>query len=324
MPRICPAWVCFAVFLTVLPAALPAFVGDAAAQTQRQRREQLREQREREQREREQREQEQREQRERERREQQQQQQQQREQEERERQRQQQQAQPPQLPPAQAAPAPAAPVPVRVVPAPKSEEELAAERALAERWSALDSRLLMLAILLAALGLITAVVFTVQALFVLFALRAVRRSARLAERNATLAQRAFVHVSSVGWSNAGASVKVSPTWENNGTTPSRSLRISTNWKAWHGELPADFAYSYTRPPDRLFLGPKGKSDVGAVTIPMRDIQAALEERVQLYFWGRATYEDVFEGSAQWLYTGVQPLRTAQPHRRGQPAPRDPG
>ena len=31
-------------------------------------------------------------------------------------------------------------------------------------------------------------------------------------------------------------------------------------------------------------------------IPMRDIQAAIEERVQLYFWGRATYEDMFEGT----------------------------
>ena len=29
---------------------------------------------------------------------------------------------------------------------------------------------------------------------------------------------------------------------------------------------------------------------------MRDIQAAIEERVQLYFWGRATYEEIFEGA----------------------------
>ena len=29
---------------------------------------------------------------------------------------------------------------------------------------------------------------------------------------------------------------------------------------------------------------------------MRDIQAAIEDRVHLYFWGRATYEDMFEGS----------------------------
>jgi hypothetical protein len=154
----------------------------------------------------------------------------------------------------------------------------------------------VLAGLLFILGAIQVIAFAVLALFVGRALRSSGRSALQAERNTTLAQRAFVHVSSLAWNLAGGSVKVSPTWDNNGTTPTRSLRISTNWKAWHGDLPADFAYSYTRPPDRLFLGPKGKTDVGSVTIPMRDIQAAIEERVQLYFWGRATYEDVFEGT----------------------------
>jgi hypothetical protein len=267
----------FAIFLVGLPAAFPLVVGDAAAQTQRQRREQQqREQQEREQQQREQ---------------------QQREQQQREQQRQQQAPQPP--PPAAAPPprpAEQPPVPVRVVPTPKTEEELAAEREQRERWSSLDTRLQVLAVLLAALGLFQIVVFSVQALFVWFALRAMRRSALLTERNMTMAQRAFVHVSSLAWSAAGAGVKVSPTWENNGTTPTRSLRISTAWKAWHGELPADFAYSYTRPPDRLFLGPKGKSDTGFVVIPMRDLQAAIEERVALYFWGRATYEDVFEGT----------------------------
>jgi hypothetical protein len=185
---------------------------------------------------------------------------------------------------------------VRVVPAPKTEQELAAERADRERWATLDNRLLILAGVLAALGIFQAIAFAVQGMFVWFALRAMRRSAQFAERNAILAQRAFVHVSSLAWSLVGGNVKVSPIWENNGTTPSRSLRISTSWKAWHGELPADFAYSYTRPPDRLFLGPRGKTDAGSLIIPMRDIQAAIEERVQLYYWGRATYEDVFEGS----------------------------
>ena len=81
-----------------------------------------------------------------------------------------------------------------------------------------------------------------------------------------------------------------------GATPTRSLRISTNWKAAHDELDADFGFVYVRPPDRLFLGPKGQADVGAVLIPMRDIQAAIEQRVHLYVWGRASYEDVFEGT----------------------------
>jgi hypothetical protein len=290
MSKVRSAWVGFAVLLAVFSAVSPAFVGDAAAQTRRERREQQQQQQQ-------QREQELREQRERER---QQREQQQREIEQREREQQplQQGVPQPPPPPAQAAPAPPEPppVPVRVVPTPKTEQELAAEREQRERWSALDGRLLMLAGLLAALGLFQVVVFSVQALLVWFALRAMRRSALLTERNMTMAQRAFVHVISLGWSLVGGAVKVTPTWDNNGTTPTRSLRISTAWKAWHGELPADFAYSYTRPPDRLFLGPKGRSEVGFVVIPMRDIQAAIEERVNLYFWGRATYEDVFEGT----------------------------
>ena len=100
----------------------------------------------------------------------------------------------------------------------------------------------------------------------------------------------------MNWSPAGTNVKISPTWANSGSTPTRNLRISTNWKASHGELPADFVFTYTRPPERLFLGPGGRADVGSVLIPMRDIQAAIEDRVQIYFWGRATYEDMFEGS----------------------------
>jgi hypothetical protein len=110
------------------------------------------------------------------------------------------------------------------------------------------------------------------------------------------AQRAFLYIGAMAWNPAGTNVKVTPTWANSGTTPTRNLRISTNWKTSHGELPADFVFTYARAPERLFLGPGGRADVGAVLIPMRDIQAAIEDRVGLYFWGRATYEDMFEGS----------------------------
>ena len=100
----------------------------------------------------------------------------------------------------------------------------------------------------------------------------------------------------MAWSPAGINIKVGPTWANSGTTPTRNLRISTNWKTSHGELPADFVFTYARAPERLFLGPGGRADVGSVLIPMRDVQAAIEDRVNLYFWGRATYEDMFQGS----------------------------
>ena len=68
---------------------------------------------------------------------------------------------------------------------------------------------------------------------------------------------------------------------------------------------------------------------------MRDVQAAIEERLHLYLWGRATYEDMFEGSEPHFFefcyrldvSGARPkdrrwlhaIRPAQPLRRGQPA-----
>ncbi|MEQ1868058.1 MAG: hypothetical protein ABL996_25850, partial [Micropepsaceae bacterium] len=126
--------------------------------------------------------------------------------------------------------------------------------------------------------------------------RAMRRSARAVERNLTTTQRAFVYVGALDWSLAGANVKIAPTWANSGSTPARNLRVSTNWKTSHGELPADFVFTYVRPPERLFLGPGGRNGVGAMLVPMRDIQAAIDDRVHIYVWGRATYEDMFEGS----------------------------
>jgi hypothetical protein len=199
-------------------------------------------------------------------------------------------------PPAAARPAEQPPIAVRVVPQPKSEEELAAERQDRAERAALDTKMLMLYGLLIAIGFFLFVAFLLQAFYLGLALRAMRRAARNSERNMTVAQRAFVFVGSLSWSVEGGNVRVAPTWRNSGATPTRSLRISTNWKPWHGDLPADFVYTYARPPERLFLGPRAEAEIGTVLIPMRDVQAAVEERVHLYFWGRATYEDVFDGS----------------------------
>ena len=123
-------------------------------------------------------------------------------------------------------------------------------------------------------------------------------------------QRAFVYVADLTWSVAGANVKVSPVWSNSGATPTRRLRISTNWKASHGELRPDFDINYVRPPENLFLGPGSKAEFGAIYVPMRDIEAAAEERLHLYVWGRATYEDMFEGTKPHFFEFCHRLEVA--------------
>lgn len=179
-------------------------------------------------------------------------------------------------------------------PAPKTEAQFEAERRERDERAALNDQLLIYAGLLVAVVAFLALGLAVLAFFQSLTLHAMRRSAQLAERNISAAQRAFVYVSTLNWNASGANVRISPVWANAGTTPTRRLRISTNWKASHGELPADFGINYVRPPENLFLGPSSTAEFGTIFVPMRDIQAAIEERLHLYVWGRATYDDMFE------------------------------
>ena len=188
------------------------------------------------------------------------------------------------------------PVPIRIVPNPKTEPELIAEQQEREQRSALESNLMLLVVMLVAVAFLQLVMTAAQGLFLWIGLSAMRRPMELAERNLAFAQRAFVTVASLTARSTGSDLVVTPMLENGGATPTRSLRVSTNWRAWHGELPPDFSYNYADPPLRMVLAARGSAAIGAVEIPMRDVQAAIEDKIQLFVWGRATYDDVFEGS----------------------------
>jgi hypothetical protein len=188
------------------------------------------------------------------------------------------------------------PVSIRIVPSPKSEEEMVAERQEREQRAALENKLMWFAALLVGIGLFQFIAIAGLGLLLWFALGAIRRPVELVENNMSVVQRAFVGVATIDWSVVGDNLRITPVLENGGATPSRSLRVSTNWRASHGDLPPDFSYSYSQPPDRIFLGAHGRAPIGAVSIPVRDAQAAIEGRLQLYLWGRATYNDMFDGS----------------------------
>jgi hypothetical protein len=188
------------------------------------------------------------------------------------------------------------PLPVKVIETPKSDAQFNAEQHERVERSLLYDQLLIYAALLVAVVAFLAIAFAVQTLYLGLGLRSLRRVAQRGERNVQAAQRAFVYTSSLDWAPVGDSVRISPIWANSGTTPTRRLRIATNWKASHGELPADFDINYVRAPESLFLGPNSNAEFGTLLIPMRDIQAAIEERLHLYVWGRATYEDLFRDS----------------------------
>jgi hypothetical protein len=225
-------------------------------------------------------------------------------------------APPPSPPPASV---PQTPVPVQVVDqplsvkaleTPKTEEQLAAEQAERAERRAFGDQLLLYAALVVAVIAFLAIAFALQTFYLGIGLRAMRRSALQIDRNVLSIQRAFVYLGGLDWGIAGANVRISPMWANAGTTPTRRLRVATNWKASHGELPPDFDINYVRAPENLFLGPSARSEFGTVFIPMRDIQAAIEQRLHLYVWGRATYDDMFEGSEPHFFNFCHRLEVA--------------
>jgi hypothetical protein len=202
------------------------------------------------------------------------------------------------------------PLSVRALDAPKTAEQLAAEQAERAERRAFGDQLLLYAALVVAVIAFLAIAFALQTFYLGVGLRAMRRSALQIDRNVLSIQRAFVYLGGLAWGVAGANIRISPMWANAGTTPTRRLRVATNWKASHGELPPDFDINYVRAPENLFLGPSARSEFGTVFIPMRDIQAAIEQRLHLYVWGRATYDDMFEGSESHFFNFCHRLEVA--------------
>jgi hypothetical protein len=187
---------------------------------------------------------------------------------------------------------------------------LAAEQAERAERRAFGDQLLLYAALVVAVIAFLAIAFALQTFYLGVGLRAMRRSALQIDRNVLSIQRAFVYLGGLDWGVAGANIRISPMWANAGTTPTRRLRVATNWKASHGELPPDFDINYVRAPENLFLGPSARSEFGTIFIPMRDIQAAIEQRLHLYVWGRATYDDMFEGSESHFFNFCHRLEVA--------------
>src|SRR4029079_7486150 len=152
-------------------------------------------------------------------------------------------------PPPPPAATPQSPVPVRVVDqplsvqpleTPKTGEQLAAEQAERAERRAFGDQLLLYAALVVAVIAFLAIAFALQTFYLGIGLRAMRRSALQIDRNVLSIQRAFVYLGGLDWGVAGANIRISPMWANAGTTPTRRLRVATNWKASHGELPPDF------------------------------------------------------------------------------------
>ena len=93
------------------------------------------------------------------------------------------------------------------------------------------------------------------------------------------------------------SIRVGFFVRNGGPTPPRDLHVKINYQAFTGELPQNFTFpdQDDRAAKAMFLGPQ-TSEASYVTIPVSTFINAIEEKKRVYFWGWATYRDVFRGT----------------------------
>jgi hypothetical protein len=92
-------------------------------------------------------------------------------------------------------------------------------------------------------------------------------------------------------------VRVGFFFRNGGPTAPRNLRAKLSYQVFDGEMPSDFAFSdnTTTPPRTLFLGPDTQQAT-FIDLPLSAIEDVVERKKQLFVWGWATYNDVFNGT----------------------------
>lgn len=96
--------------------------------------------------------------------------------------------------------------------------------------------------------------------------------------------------------------QIAKTWRfwipvvNDGQTPTKGLHFEVNWAIWEGDLPKDFTYPNHGTVDGSSreLAPKGRHLSGTIDITHAQIRSIEAKEKRLFFYGWATYNDVFE------------------------------
>jgi len=128
-----------------------------------------------------------------------------------------------------------------------------------------------------------------------------KRAADIAEASLVKLQRAFVtfrglrylsHIDSdekVWWS-------LHFNWFNSGASPARRVRFFVSRYFEDLDLPDDFKFEVPIDRPTNFMGPNSTMQTGGLFVTADDLMAVRENKKFLYFWGRADYRDIFDGS----------------------------
>lgn len=150
-----------------------------------------------------------------------------------------------------------------------------------------------------------------QGLWMLAAIRASDRTAKLVNEGLVSAQRPYVFlrefqvaVTKNPLNDEIQTCAIQPIWENTGTTPTRSGRGHVNWKYFERSVPPEFdfadfdelgnriqSYDDYKP---LIVGPRATALSPVISIEPAILRQVRDQQGKLLIWGWAEYDEVFE------------------------------
>jgi hypothetical protein len=137
---------------------------------------------------------------------------------------------------------------------------------------------------------------------------AAKDSADIAKQALIAGQRAFISVSYRPSAHKNImdgkiyAYGFTPVWLNAGNTPTRNMENHINIRAFEKEIAGDWDFPNLwnakvapekRVPVPLGASPKNTVDGQSVAVDIKTIQDVIDGKKFLYFWGSATYNDVF-------------------------------
>jgi hypothetical protein len=150
----------------------------------------------------------------------------------------------------------------------------------------------------------SALVAAVAAGFLVLQLQAAEQANAVADRNLVVSQRPYVVFAGFQYDafndvtrNDQPVISVTPQWINQGNTPTRNLAIYISGVSDHPYSPRDLVVPGNAQLTTLSLGPKAQFAGNDFKISGDDADQMQQDRLKLYVWGVANYQDAFSDAA---------------------------
>jgi len=196
------------------------------------------------------------------------------------------------------------PLIIKVLPPPDEAEKTAANKQERQDKSNSDWWLVALTGVLAFIGVVQIIVFSIQARRLRQTVDEMRKSAD-AQYQAQRAFVAFITVEPVAFADLKTldvtQYAFAPQWKNTGNTPTRDLTTHVSCRIFENELSNDWdfpdiwskASQGFRVRGRFGISPQNTIIGEAIGLSVQDINDVIARKTWLYMWGWTAYSDIF-------------------------------